>query len=458
MLTIFLVKIPSPSLLYMLLIWSSSFWARTFSRAINEILFPGAMSWLFWVSFSILGFIALLIVVRKKASKEAYLVLLVLALGTFVANYLQIVDERIHIVEYGILGILLCKEIPSPAYLSRPLLAIVIASLAGIVDEFIQYFAPERVCDVRDMLLNAFSALWGICLFEIGKRSLGEKKTLPVKSLLFILSFLLFPCVPCIGQSPLIIKFFDVGEGDAALVSFPSGEIALIDTGNSVSGMDVVRRLQKDSIKNLNFLFLTHPHLDHIGASFAVIKLFNVGMILDNGEILEKIADNEDIYRWYANFVRKRDNYRRAYAGNVFNIGPSSIKVLWPPQDKSSNDWNESSLVFELQHGKFRALFMGDAPAKTEHKLLAKYSGAILKAQVLKAGHHGASDTASLEFIKQIAPKAVIISVNRDNKQGYPSKEVLSRYQDNGARVYRTDLDGIITVEARLDGEFVITQ
>ena len=111
----------------------------------------------------------------------------------------------------------------------------------------------------------------------------------------------------------------------------------------------------------------------------------------------------------------------------------------------------DNSLVFDLSFGRFRALLTGDIEAEAEQRLLAQ--GGELGAFLLKAPHHG-SDTSSTEpFVEAVHPTAVIYSVGPRNRFDFPRPVVCARYQRVGARAYRTDRDGAITVET--DGRTV---
>ena len=44
-------------------------------------------------------------------------------------------------------------------------------------------------------------------------------------------------------------------------------------------------------------------------------------------------------------------------------------------------------------------------------------------------------------------PSVVILSCGRDNRFGHPHKETLARLEAQGAKVYRTDRQGALTLE-----------
>ena len=105
---------------------------------------------------------------------------------------------------------------------------------------------------------------------------------------------------------------------------------------------------------------------------------------------------------------------------------------------------NENSLVVMLEFGKRRILFMGDAGAQAEGKLLA--SGVDLHADVLKVGHHGSAYASTPAFVRAVAPSIAVISVGRENLFGHPAPSTLETLERAGTRVYRTDRDGAVTI------------
>lgn len=97
----------------------------------------------------------------------------------------------------------------------------------------------------------------------------------------------------------------------------------------------------------------------------------------------------------------------------------------------------------DLTYGEFDALFMGDAGIEQEADLLA--AGRVSEVKLLQVGHHGSSDATSDEFLQVASPEAVVIQVGEDNSYGHPTAEVLSRLEEYGVEVYRTDLQGEVS-------------
>jgi beta-lactamase superfamily II metal-dependent hydrolase len=108
------------------------------------------------------------------------------------------------------------------------------------------------------------------------------------------------------------------------------------------------------------------------------------------------------------------------------------------------NDTNANSIVLRLDYGDFSMLFMGDAEDQTEARLLSKDLN--LKASVIKIGHHGSKYATSENFLKRVQPESAIISDGEWNRYGHPAQSVLDRLKAMNEKVYRTDLQGEITL------------
>jgi competence protein ComEC len=124
----------------------------------------------------------------------------------------------------------------------------------------------------------------------------------------------------------------------------------------------------------------------------------------------------------------------------VLNPGPASNIVESP---------NDHSVVLKVVMGEVSFLLTGDIETDVERVLAA--DGTDLRATVLKSAHHGSRTSSIPAFLAQVNPQIVVISAGLDNRFGHPHEEILQRYEDLGATIFRTDQQG--TVELVTDGE-----
>ena len=122
-----------------------------------------------------------------------------------------------------------------------------------------------------------------------------------------------------------------------------------------------------------------------------------------------------------------------------------------PPPSPAHPDPNAWSVVVRVTYGEFSALLTGDADAAIEDRLLDQ--GRIT---ALKVGHHGSRTSTSDAFVRAVSPAYALISVGARNRYGHPDPGVLARLERAGTRIYRTDLDGTVTLTAQRDGSVTV--
>jgi competence protein ComEC len=97
-----------------------------------------------------------------------------------------------------------------------------------------------------------------------------------------------------------------------------------------------------------------------------------------------------------------------------------------------------------LEYGKIKILLCGDMEKEAEDEV-CRYDF-LLRADVLRVGHHGGRSSSTEKFLKRVLPKWAIVSAGENNRFGHPSPEALARLRERGCTVLRTDLHGAITI------------
>ena len=143
---------------------------------------------------------------------------------------------------------------------------------------------------------------------------------------------------------------------------------------------------------------------------------------------------------------KKKINILKVEAGNILNIDKFVRVKIFSPGKNLTNDINDNSIVMKLEYNKFSCLFTGDISKKIEQDLAKQYR-TELKSTILKVAHHGSKTSSDESFIKQVTPKISLIGVGKNNKFGHPSKDVLNILEDNGSKVFRTDIYGEIVLK-----------
>ncbi len=244
--------------------------------------------------------------------------------------------------------------------------------------------------------------------------------------------------LPADGE--LAVHFLDVGQADSTLL-ISEGEAMLIDAGNRDDAAFITGYLAELGIDHLKYIVFTHPHEDHIGSGEAVIAAVDVDRVF----MMDGYDDGID-----ASLKRAVDEKGIATTapepGDTAQLGECRIDFLGPVSRHS--DENDDSICLKVTHGDNSFMFTGDAGSSSERELIE--SGADLEADVFQAGHHGSSTSNSYYFLREVNPRYVVISCGKDNMYGHPHEEALSRFNDLGAEIFRTDEQG--TVIATDDG------
>ena len=257
------------------------------------------------------------------------------------------------------------------------------------------------------------------------------------------------------GDGRLHISFVDVGQGDSAFVRFPRGTAMLADAGGlpGVSGstapsFDIGDRvvapvLRQAGVRRLDYLVLSHGDPDHIGGAGAIVDEFRPrqiweGIPVPRFEPLTRLHDAARVrgLRWSA--VR---------AGDHFDVDGVNVAVLHPdlPDWERQRVRNDDSIVLELRWRDASFWLTGDIGKAVERALPPRMTPAPLR--VIKVPHHGSLTSSTSDFVRAIQPTVAVISVGRANHFGHPAPDVLQRYRDAGTAIFRTDLDGEVTID-----------
>ncbi len=254
-----------------------------------------------------------------------------------------------------------------------------------------------------------------------------------------------------LAASPLVAQdsthaqliFLDVGQGDAIVLRSPEGKVTLIDAGPG----SVVPMLQGLGLDTIDLAIATHPHADHIGGMQEVLRSVPVRAFMDNG-----IPHTTATYGSLMLEVEQSGvTYLQARARTV-TLGSMTLQIL-PPLTTAAN-LNDQSVGVVVTFGAFKALLTGDSQGpELEHFL----SLGVPDVAVLKAAHHGSINGVTRAWLAATRPEVVVISCGAGNTYWHPHAAALRLYQGAGARVYRTDQDGTITILATRDGTFQVT-
>ncbi len=243
----------------------------------------------------------------------------------------------------------------------------------------------------------------------------------------------------------LKVHFINVGQADSILIQQGS-ESMLVDAGNNADSELVKKYVSSQGITQLSYVVGTHPHEDHIGGLDYIINSFSVGKIY-----MPRASSTTQTFEDVLTAINNKGmKVTTPIPGDNFNIGGATVTIL-APNSSSYDDTNNYSIVLRITYGSTSFMLDGDAESLSESQILSKDFD--VKADVLKIGHHGSSSSTGNAFLDKVNPKYAVVSVGDGNSYGHPTEQTMSRLQNKGITVYRTDECG--TIVATSDGSSI---
>ncbi len=261
------------------------------------------------------------------------------------------------------------------------------------------------------------------------------------------------------GSEKPSVVFFDVGQGDSALLVGPGGERVLVDGGADIQL--VKRKLKARGIRHLDAVLYSHGDRDHVGGLVEILGELNVGLLFRpscapdggwEGKVLEMAAV-------------KGVPVAELGGGERVVVGKLAFRVVGGPallarsealgEGAEGSTKNEGSLVLRMEMEGVAFLFTGDIEEVGQGSLLA--TGAQVRAEVLKVPHHGGYAANTDLFLEAVRPKVAVISVKSPNEYGHPAAKTLEKLSRMGCVVFRTDHSGDIVVKVR-EGKMIVRE
>ena len=235
-------------------------------------------------------------------------------------------------------------------------------------------------------------------------------------------------------------QVLDVGQGQCVLF-VSQDHAAVVDCGGSgmtSAGDKLGNQLELLGIRELDALILTHYDSDHINGLEALLERTHVTQVIaptpeegnQDAETVQTLCAQHDI------------PWNRLKQDETLSLGAGRLQIYAPLAEGKSN---ESGLAVVSTVHDFDVLVTGDMAKATEKKLLKVKR--LPDIEVLVAGHHGSSYSTGKELLDAATPEAAVISVGEENSYGHPGQETLDRLKERNIAVYRTDLEGTITIQ-----------
>jgi competence protein ComEC len=276
----------------------------------------------------------------------------------------------------------------------------------------------------------------------------------------------------------LHVYFFDVGQGDSALIVTPGGRQVLVDGGPEAES--ATRALISSRLnpwagplspwdRSLDMVVLTHLDADHSQGLLKVLDRYQVAAVVmgaspptPSPSPMERGPGGE-APQWKATVERRQLRVIPMTAGYRIMLEPEgsspyrdqvALEVLNPQQIPfrgSQSDDNNNAVVLRLVYGDVRFLLAADIEALAEEHLVRHVSG--LESEVLKVAHHGSKTSTTAGFLQRVSPSYAVVSAGAENRYGHPHPQVMARLREQPglAGIYQTAQQG--NIEFISDGQ-----
>ncbi len=232
----------------------------------------------------------------------------------------------------------------------------------------------------------------------------------------------------------------DVGQGQSLVVLTDSAAV-VIDCGSigspASAGDETADYLLSYGRRRVDLLVLTHFHADHANGVLRLMNRVDIARLAYPTDCERNEYMNQILAICDTNGVELVP----VDSNKIVRIEDLELKIFAP---LGVGDINEQCLLIRGDWGDFEFLVTGDAGAEVERRLCAEND--LGDMELLVVGHHGSRYSTCDELLEAITPEMAFISVGRGNGYGHPTEEVLDRLEEHGVTVYRTDLDGTISV------------
>jgi competence protein ComEC len=232
---------------------------------------------------------------------------------------------------------------------------------------------------------------------------------------------------------PLDIYFIDTEGGQATLYVAPSGQSLLVDAGNpGERDTDrIAATLAEAGVTSLDYLLLTHYHVDHVGGVQGLAKRVPIKHYLDHGPTVEANEQVPGFQQAYAELYGKaahtvvKAGDHVPIAGVDWFIVTAAGKALakslpgagranpycadFKPQDNTRDPENGQSVGSLVVFGKFRTINLGDLLWNTEFDLVCP-ENRVGSVDLYVTSHHGLAQSGSPALVHALGPRVAIMN------------------------------------------------
>lgn len=250
---------------------------------------------------------------------------------------------------------------------------------------------------------------------------------------------------PVLAAQPLRMVFIDTEGGQATLIVTPRGESLLVDAGfpgnNGRDSDRIVAAARKLGLQRIDWLLVTHYHLDHVGGVPEFAAKFPVAAFIDHGGNTETSPQARALEEAYRKVLATAARRLQVKPGDTLPLKDVRIEIvaargerivravkgggqdnpLCPQSERKAGDPTENarSIGFVLTYGRFRFVDLADLTWNKELELACPQH-LIGSVDLYLTTHHGLDQSGCPQIVHGMRPRVAIMN-NGARKGGSPS-------------------------------------
>ena len=251
---------------------------------------------------------------------------------------------------------------------------------------------------------------------------------------ILIALFVLLTASSARAAKTLDVYFIDTEGGQSTLFISPSGESLLVDTGwPGFNGRDadrIVAAAKHAGITKIDYLLITHYHMDHVGGVPQLTARMPVRTFIDHGPSVEHGKDADELVAAYTQ-ARANSRHLVARSGEKLPIRGIDVQVITAAGDEISSPLpgagapnpecaaaklreadpseNARSVGTLITFGKFRMIDLGDLTWNKESALVCP-NNKIGTVDLYLSTHHGLNESGGPEIVHALHPRVAIMN------------------------------------------------